>query len=109
MELKQQLELKSYDLKLFQGRAEQNEHHKIGELVKRIEQELQEANTAAKEKKLLHEDCVNKVSFLEKSIKEHDNSREGRLKDLEKKIKETKALLQSASKDLKLSFIIAKI
>ncbi|KAL6126974.1 hypothetical protein ACLB2K_075019 [Fragaria x ananassa] len=72
----------------------------IGELVKRIEQDLQEANTAAKEKKLLHEDCVNKVSFLEKSIKEHDNSREGRLKDLEKKIKETKALLQSASKDL---------
>ncbi|KAL6123484.1 hypothetical protein ACLB2K_076006 [Fragaria x ananassa] len=101
MELKQQLELKSYDLKLFQGRAEQNEHHKLGELVKRIELELQEVNSAAKEKKLLHEDCVNKVSFLEKSIKEHDNSREGRLKDLEKKIKETKALLQSASKDLK--------
>lgn len=44
---------------------------------------------------------MNKVSFLEKSIKEHDNSREGRLKDLEKKIKETKAHLQSASKDLK--------
>ncbi len=52
---------------------------------------------------------MNKVSFLEKSIKEHDNSREGRLKDLEKKIKETKALLQSASKDLKVSFIIAEI
>ncbi|KAL6131853.1 hypothetical protein ACLB2K_070226 [Fragaria x ananassa] len=109
MELKQQLELKSYDLKLFQGRAEQNEHHKLGELVKRIELELQEANTAAKEKKLLHEDCLNKVSFLEKSIKENDNSREGRLKDLEKKIKETKALLQSASKDLKVSFIVAEI
>lgn len=47
---------------------------------------------------------MNKVSFLEKSIKEHDNSREGRLKDLEKKIKETKAQLQSASKDLKVGF-----
>ncbi|KAL6131925.1 hypothetical protein ACLB2K_070298 [Fragaria x ananassa] len=104
MELKQQLELKSYDLKLFQGRAEQNEHHKLGKLVKRIELELQEAHTAAKEKKLLHEDCVNKVSFLEKSTKEHDNDREGRLKDLEKKIKETKALLQSASKDLKMFY-----
>lgn len=29
MDLKAQLELKSYDLKLFQGRAEQNEHHKV--------------------------------------------------------------------------------
>ena len=27
--LKTQLELKSYDLSLFQGRAEQNEHHKV--------------------------------------------------------------------------------
>ncbi|KAL6131924.1 hypothetical protein ACLB2K_070297 [Fragaria x ananassa] len=106
MELKQQLELRSYDLKLFQGRAEQNEHHKVGKLVKRIELELQEAHTAAKEKKLLHEDCVNKVSFLEKSTKEHDNGREGRLKDLEKKIKETKALLQSASKDLKIVVLV---
>lgn len=29
MDLKAQLELKLYDLKLFQGRAEQNEHHKV--------------------------------------------------------------------------------
>lgn len=29
MDLKSQLELKSYDLSLFQGRAEQNEHHKV--------------------------------------------------------------------------------
>lgn len=28
-ELKVQLELKSYDLSLFQSRAEQNEHHKV--------------------------------------------------------------------------------
>lgn len=28
-ELKSQLELKSYDLSLFQGRAEQSEHHKV--------------------------------------------------------------------------------
>ncbi|KAH0979111.1 hypothetical protein GBA52_006288 [Prunus armeniaca] len=101
MDLKAQLELKSYDLSLFQGRAEQNEHHKLGELVKRIEQELQEAQSAAKEKQLLYEDCVNKVLVLEKSIKDNDNSREGRLKDFEKKIKETKAQMQSASKNLK--------
>lgn len=29
LDLKAQLELKLYDLKLFQGRAEQNEHHKV--------------------------------------------------------------------------------
>ncbi|VVA10918.1 PREDICTED: structural maintenance of [Prunus dulcis] len=101
MDLKAQLELKSYDLSLFQGRAEQNEHHKLGELVRRIEQELQEAQSAAKEKQLLYEDCVNKVLVLEKSIKDNDNSREGRLKDFEKRIKETKAQMQSASKNLK--------
>lgn len=100
-ELKAQLELKSYDLTLFQGRAEQNEHHKLGELVKRIEQELEEAKSAAKQKQLLYENCVNTVLLLEKSIKEHDNNREGRLKDLEKKIKSIKAQMQSSSKALK--------
>lgn len=44
------------------------------------------------------------VSVLEKSIKEHDNNREGRLKDLEKKIKAIKVQIQSASKDLKVGF-----
>ena len=29
MDLKARLELKSYDLSLFQNRAEQNEHHKV--------------------------------------------------------------------------------
>ncbi|KAA8533875.1 hypothetical protein F0562_031392 [Nyssa sinensis] len=100
-DLKAQLELKSYDLSLFQSRAEQNEHHKLGELVKRIEQELSEAKSAAKEKQLLYEKCVNTVSLLEKSIHEHANNWEGRLKDLEKKIKAIKAQVQSASKDLK--------
>ncbi|GMN40980.1 hypothetical protein TIFTF001_010195 [Ficus carica] len=101
MDLKSQLELKSYDLSLFQGRAEQNEHHKLGELVKKMEQELEETKSAAKEKELLYKECVNKVSVLEKSIKEHDNNRAGRLKDLEKKIKAAKAQMQSATKDLK--------
>lgn len=74
---------------------------KLGELVKKMEQELAENKSAAKEKQLLYEDCVNKVSLLEKSIKDHDNNREGRLKELEKKIKAAKAQMQSASKDLK--------
>ncbi|GMY07815.1 structural maintenance of chromosomes protein 2-1-like [Fagus crenata] len=101
MDLKAQLELKSYDLSLFQGRAEQNEHHKLGELVKRIELELEEAKSAAKEKQLIYENCVNTVSLLEKSIKEHGDNREGRLKDLEKKIKAVKSQMQSSSKALK--------
>lgn len=144
-DLKAQLELKSYDLSLFQSRAEQNEHHKVlwfslrqgilkwiffiavqlnlyiqsgnvqstivfnyllgllqlGEHVKRIEQELSEAKSAASEKQLLYENCVATVSMLEKSIHEHTNNRDGRLKDLEKRIKAYKAQVQSASKDLK--------
>ncbi|CAL5366934.1 unnamed protein product [Camellia sinensis] len=100
-DLKAQLELKSYDLSLFQSRAEQNEHHKLGELVKRIEQELSEAKSAASEKQLLFEKCITTVSSLEKSISEHANNRNGRLKDLEKKIKAIKAQVQSATKELK--------
>ena len=45
--------------------------------------------------------------MLEKTIREHDNNREGRLKDLEKKIKAVKVKMQSGSKDLKVSFDIA--
>ncbi|KAF7824844.1 structural maintenance of chromosomes protein 2-1-like [Senna tora] len=100
-DLKAQLELKSYDLSLFQSRAEQNEHHKLGELVKKIEQELTEAKSAINEKQLLYENCVKTVSLLEKSIKEHDNNRESRLKNLEKKIKSNKSQMQSSLKDLK--------
>ncbi|KAJ9678935.1 hypothetical protein PVL29_020980 [Vitis rotundifolia] len=101
MDLKARLELKSYDLSLFQNRAEQNEHHKLSELVKRIEQELGESKSAAREKQLLLENCITTVSLLEKSIKEHANNRAGRLKDLEKKAKALKSQMTSASKDLK--------
>ncbi|KAM7272810.1 hypothetical protein ACFE04_027474 [Oxalis oulophora] len=100
-DLKAQLELKSYDLSLFQRRAEQNEHHKLGELVKKLDQELEQARLEVKEKEPLYEKCVNTVSELEKSIKDHDNNREGMLKGLEKKIKAIKTRIQSASKDLK--------
>ncbi|MCL7025251.1 hypothetical protein MKW94_019650 [Papaver nudicaule] len=100
-DLKTQLELKSYELSLFQSRAEQNEHHKLAELVKKIEQELDEAKQSIKEKQLLYDKCVSIVSLLEKSIKEHANKRESRLNDLDKKIKETKVKMQSSSKDLK--------
>ncbi|KAL4574897.1 hypothetical protein LXL04_021737 [Taraxacum kok-saghyz] len=100
-DLKAQLELKSYDLSLFQTRAEQNEHHKLSETVKRIEQELSEAKSAVNEKQTLYKEFVNEVTNLEKSIKDHAGTREKRLKDLEKKIKELKKNMQSASKELK--------
>ncbi|KAI3970129.1 hypothetical protein MKW92_029745 [Papaver armeniacum] len=101
MDLKSQLELKTYELSLFQSRAEQNEHHKLAELVKKIEQELDEAKHSIKEKQLLYDQCLSTVSLLGNSIKEHTNKRESRLSDLDKKIKATKVMMQSSSKDLK--------
>ncbi|WOL09777.1 structural maintenance of chromosomes protein 2-1-like [Canna indica] len=100
-QLKSQLELKSYDLSLFESRAEQNEHHKLGELVKKIEQELEEAKLNVKEKQLQHKNSVLTVSSLEKSIKENGNQRETRLKNLDKKIKSLKSDMQSSLKQLK--------
>ncbi|KAL3341891.1 hypothetical protein AABB24_026086 [Solanum stoloniferum] len=100
-DLKAQLELASYDLSLSQSRAEQNEHQKLGELVKKIEQELGEAKSGVEEKKLVYESCLAKVSCLEKSIHDHAGNREGRLKDLENKVKTIKRQMQSSLKDLK--------
>ncbi|KAL3645191.1 Structural maintenance of chromosomes protein 2-2 [Castilleja foliolosa] len=100
-DLKTQLELKSHDLSLSENRAKQNEHHKLSELVKKTEEELGEAKSAIEEKKLLYEECVAKVSDLEKSIHDHAGNRESRLTDLEKKIKAIKTKMQVASKNLK--------
>ncbi|OIT36598.1 PREDICTED: structural maintenance of chromosomes protein 2-1-like [Nicotiana attenuata] len=100
-DLKAQLELASYDLSLAQSRAEQNEHHKLGELVKKLEQELGEAKSAVEEKRLVYESCLANVSYLEKSIHDHAGNRASRLKDLEKKVKTIKNQMQSALKDLK--------
>ncbi|XP_020113551.1 structural maintenance of chromosomes protein 2-1-like isoform X1 [Ananas comosus] len=99
--LKSQFELKSYDLSLFQGRAEQNEHHKLGEIVGKLEQELEEAKLLAKEKQTRYKNCISTVSALEKAIGEHGNQREFKLKDLDKRIKSLKSDLQSARKLLK--------
>ncbi|KAL3834639.1 hypothetical protein ACJIZ3_009375 [Penstemon smallii] len=100
-DLKTQLELKSHDLSLTENRAKQNEHHKLSELVKRIEEELEEAKSSINDKKLFYEESIAKVSSLEKSIHDHAGNRETRLKDLEKKIKAIKSRMQAASKDLK--------
>ncbi|KAM0926097.1 hypothetical protein ACQ4PT_003918 [Festuca glaucescens] len=100
-ELKSQFELKSYDLSLFQNRVEQNEHHKLGELVKKLEQELEESNNELTEKQVQYKKCVSTISELEKTIKTYGSEREGRLKALEIKIKSLKSEMQSMSKQLK--------
>ncbi|CAG7869886.1 unnamed protein product [Brassica rapa] len=100
-DMKAQLELKMYDLSLFLKRAEQNEHHKLGEAVKKLEEEFEDMRSQIKEKEGRYKSCADTVSTLEKSIKDHDKNREGRLKDLEKNIKSIKARIQASSKDLK--------
>ncbi|KAL0918688.1 hypothetical protein M5K25_010711 [Dendrobium thyrsiflorum] len=101
MHFKSQLELKSYDLSLFQSRAEQNEHHKLGELVRKIEQEIEETKLYGEQKQHLLENYVSNVQELEKLIREHATHRESMLKELDKRIKVLKADLQSASKQMK--------
>ncbi|KAG0478466.1 hypothetical protein HPP92_013185 [Vanilla planifolia] len=101
MHLKSQWELKSYDLSLFQSRVEQNEHHKLGELVSKIECELHETKLKAEDKKNLLDASVSNVRELEKSIRERSTHRESILKDIEKRIKVLKADLQTVSKQLK--------
>ncbi|TXG70675.1 hypothetical protein EZV62_005610 [Acer yangbiense] len=88
-----QKRLSEIELKLFKS------GYVASEVIKKIEQELEEAKSAAKEKQLLYEECVGTVSMLEKTIREHDNNREGRLKDFEKKIKAVKVKMQAGSKD----------
>lgn len=70
-------------------------------MIKNIEQELEVANSAVKEKHTLYEKHVSAILELEKSIRDHENNREGRLKTLERKIKATKSQMLLASKDLK--------
>ncbi|KAL6613984.1 hypothetical protein ACP70R_036254 [Stipagrostis hirtigluma subsp. patula] len=82
-------------------RVAENEHHKLGELVKKIEQELQETKQELTEKQAHYEKCVYTVSELEKTIRTYGTEREGRLKALEKKIKSLKSEMQSMSKQLK--------
>ncbi|KAJ4778790.1 Structural maintenance of chromosomes protein [Rhynchospora pubera] len=100
-DLKKKLELKSYDLELFKSRVEQNEHHKLGELVKKLEEELEAAKQEEKEKQGNYDNCASSIKKLEKLIKDHGSQRETRLKDLDKKIKSIKNEMQSASKALK--------
>lgn len=77
----------------------------LSEIVKRIEQELAEAKSAVNEKQAHYKECVTLEATLEKTINDHANNRDRRLKDLEKKIKAVKTKMQSASKDLKARFL----
>lgn len=76
----------------------------LGELVKKIEQELQGSKQELTEKKVQYEKCVSTVSELEQTIKTYGTEREGRLKALEKTIKSLKSEMQSMSKQLKVAY-----
>lgn len=69
--------------------------------MKKLEEEFEGMRSQIKEKEGRYKSCAVTVSTLEKSIKDHDKNREGRLKDLEKNIKSIKARIQASSKDLK--------
>ncbi|CAD6228646.1 unnamed protein product [Miscanthus lutarioriparius] len=96
-ELKSQFELKSYDLSLFQSRVEQNEHHKLGELVKKIEQELQESKQELTEKEVQHEKAYE--SDRERLIMEKD-AVANELATLEEQLTTSKAQITSLSETL---------
>ncbi|GJW42205.1 structural maintenance of chromosomes protein 2-1 [Tanacetum coccineum] len=100
-ELKQQLEVKTFRLKQSQNTAEQNEHHKLSEIVKRINQELEEAKYTLTEKQAFYEECVTKVANLEISVQDHANNEDGSLKTRAEKIEAVKKKMQSAKKNLK--------
>jgi len=78
----------------------------LGALLKKIEQDLADAKSSLKEKQVAYENCIKKVSSLEKSITDHNRSRDTRLKDLEKKIKGLKSQMQSSSKELKVGYLV---
>ncbi|MCO5554633.1 hypothetical protein L7F22_008165 [Adiantum nelumboides] len=99
--LKSQLELKTYDLALFEERAKECEHHKLTEAVSHLEEELAAAITESKTKEELHNSCCEKVASLEQAIKDHGRDRESRLSALEKEIKLVKQQLSVAGKELK--------
>jgi dynactin complex subunit len=75
----------------------------LGELVKKIEQELQDSKQELTEKQVQYEKCVSMVSELEQTIRTYGSEREGRLKALEKTIKSLKSEMQSMSKQLKVA------
>ncbi|KAG6421867.1 hypothetical protein SASPL_118426 [Salvia splendens] len=99
--LKKDLVLKSHELRLLEDRAKQTEHHQLREWVQSTEEKLAEAKSAIIDKKVLYDECVTRVSSLEKSIHDHAGNRESRLKDLEKKIKAIKTQMQAASENLR--------
>ncbi|XP_047983566.1 structural maintenance of chromosomes protein 2-1-like [Salvia hispanica] len=99
--LKKNLVLQSHELRLLEDRAKQTEHHQLSEWVQSTEEKLAESKSAIMDKKVLYDECVTRVSSLQKSIHDHTGNRESRLKDLEKKIKAIKTQMQAASENLR--------
>ncbi|KAJ7300253.1 hypothetical protein O6H91_Y027600 [Diphasiastrum complanatum] len=99
--LMSQLELKSYDLSLFENRVEQSEHHKLTEVVCGLEAELEAEKLNGISKEESYQAHIKAVADLEQAINEHGREREERLKALDRKIKSLKQQMSAATKDLK--------
>ncbi|CAK9266166.1 unnamed protein product [Sphagnum jensenii] len=85
--LKSQLELKTYDLSLFEGQAEQSEHHKLADAVVSLTSEFQNENKELVKKDEEHQEYLKTVEAFKKSLKDHGQDRENQLQALEKEIK----------------------
>ncbi|CAK9868589.1 unnamed protein product [Sphagnum jensenii] len=90
--LKSQLELKTYNLSLFEGQAER---------IVSLTSELQNENKELVKKDEEHQECLKTVEAFKKSLKDHGQGRENRLQALEKEIKSLKEHLTSVSEDFK--------
>ncbi|CAM6061589.1 unnamed protein product [Sphagnum tenellum] len=106
--LKSQLELKTYDLSLFEGQAEQSEHHKVSMPLPNSwlsqlfpSPEFQNENKELVKKDEEHQECLKTVEASKKSLKDHGQDRENQLQALEKAIKSLKKHLTSVSEDFK--------
>ncbi|KAL3700095.1 hypothetical protein R1sor_018117 [Riccia sorocarpa] len=99
--LMSQMELKSYDLSLYESRAEQSEHFKLGEEVASLASELGKEKLELRTKEQCHLECSQRVTDIDRKMKEQGRDRDAILKDLEKRIKLAKKEMVSATKDLK--------
>ncbi|KAG6549852.1 hypothetical protein Mapa_008834 [Marchantia paleacea] len=99
--LKSQMELKSYDLSLYETRAEQSEHRKLSEVIAFMTSELDKEKLALSRTEQYHSECNQRVLQIEQKIKDQGRDRDSLLKDLEKRIKSMKKEAVAATKELK--------
>ncbi|XWS51591.1 hypothetical protein CRYUN_Cryun12cG0189900 [Craigia yunnanensis] len=106
IDLKAKFELKMHDLSLFQNRAEKNEHHKLAEMVKSIEQVLEVAKSIVKEKQILGMKMKERLVMEREAVIQEQSSSESQLaslrtqiSNLDLEVSEQKAKVDSLKKN----------